>query len=371
MLENKSIYIHIPFCKKRCSYCTFLSNCDFSLQSVYFAQLYNEIASYSDHDTTIDTIFVGGGTPSCVEPKYIDGIFTCLRNNFNISESAEITVECNPESAISILPTLVKNGVNRVSFGLQSCNDSILSKIGRLHSYADFLTCIQQFRAHGITNLNADIIIGLPETSAEFLHTVNTVAALPITHISMYALEISPDSQMRRDITAKKYTAVEDQDTLADMYDEARAVLELCGFSRFEISKFAMPTYRCRHNIHYWNADSYYGFGAGAHGYINGVRYNNVADIAQYINTDVGQLTTNKQSITPEDSMTEYVMLRLRLTEGVVLSEFQRRFHRDFLTTYPNAHRLINSNFLTLTSDTITIPDDKFYMQSAILAELL
>jgi oxygen-independent coproporphyrinogen-3 oxidase len=371
MPTQTSIYIHIPFCKKRCSYCTFLSNCDFSLQDAYFSQLYNEIASYANHSTTIDTIFIGGGTPSCVEPKYIDGIFACLRANFNISQSAEITVECNPESAISILPTLTNNGVNRVSFGLQSVNDATLKTIGRLHSYAHFTHCLETFRANGITNLNADIIIGLPETEDEFLHTVNTVAALPLTHISMYALEISPDSQMRRDITAKKCTPIEDQDTLTDMYDEARAVLVKHGFQRYEISNFAKPTYSCRHNIHYWNADSYFGFGAGAHGYIDGVRYSNVTDIAQYIASAPTNIATNKQHITPEDSMSEYIMLRLRLTEGVVLSEFQRRFHRDFLAAYPTAQRLIDSNFLSLSPDAVSIPDDKFYMQSAILAELL
>lgn len=359
------IYVHIPFCKARCGYCAFCSCTDLQLIPAYFRALYAEVED-APVEEQISSVYVGGGTPSVVGGQYLAELFARLKAKYVFSPDCEITVECNPESVTAELArTLVECGVNRVSLGLQSVNDVTLSKIGRLHTYADFLRAIDVFRAAGISNLNADLILGLPESSDDFLRSVKTVAELPVTHVSVYALELYkglPLYDLRDEICT-------DQDVLADLYDDAMAILSEHGFDRYETSNFAKQGKRCRHNLNYWQEGRYHGFGASASGFVRDVRYTNVADVTAYLRNPLQKQAMEVESLAEQAK--EFVMLGLRLDDGISLAEFFGRFECDFFERYGSAQQLLNQGFLCRQGDRLFIPKDKFYIANSILAELL
>lgn len=369
MNNNYGIYVHIPFCKARCSYCAFSSCCDYSLQEEYFAKLYSEIAARSDKSVSVSTIYLGGGTPSSVETKYLDGVFSALRQYFDLSAVSEASVECNPESVTEVLLACLKrNGVNRLSFGLQSVNDNTLVRVGRIHRYSDFVKALTLARQFGFTNINADLILGLPESETDFYNSVETAVALPLTHVSVYALELhegSPICALCKGI----YGYSDDQ--LADMYDRAAAILSKNGFQRYEISNFAKAGYQCKHNLIYWNENRYFAFGASASGFVGNVRYTNPYGIKEYIAAPVTELLSSGDCISLSEQANEYAMLALRLSGGVALSEFKRRYGSDFFSFFANAERLTEQGLLIVDGDSVRVSADKIYVVNSILCELL
>lgn len=366
MVQPYSIYIHIPFCRARCKYCAFSSNVDFGLQQAYFDKLCSEIATAYAPVTDIKTLFVGGGTPTSVDGRYLMQVFDAVRKRFRLADDCEITCEANPESASADkIRLLAEQGVNRVSFGLQSVNDGTLAKIGRKHTYADFLRAMDNATAAGITNVNADVIIGLPETHADFTRTLTTVTSLPLTHLSMYALEIYPDTPMWQ----IRDECPTDEDYLADLYDEGVATFATAGFARYETSNFARDGKQCRHNLNYWREGHYYGFGASASGFVGNVRYTNARSIADYIAADNIRVEQENESLT--EQAREYAMLALRLDEGVDEALFKRRYGKPFSEFFPAATKLFADGFLENVGGHIRIPADKAYVANSILELLL
>ena len=369
MNSNYGIYIHIPFCKARCGYCAFSSCCDYALQQTYFDKLFAEIVSRSNRDVKISTIYLGGGTPSSVESHYIDKLFSTLSQHFNLANVSEISVECNPESVTDeLLVCLKRNNVNRLSFGLQSCSDETLSKIGRIHRYADFVNALNLAQKYGFINVNADLIIGLPEPLNCFKQSVDTVAQLPLTHISVYALELHENSPVYN-LCKTHYNY--DDDTLADMYDYAVSTLQRNGFNRYEISNFAKQGCECKHNLNYWNEGRYFAFGAAASGFVGNCRYTNPFDIKDYISTPTGALLKSGDELTLDEQANEYDILRLRLDSGADIDEFKRRFNADFFDFFPNAERLVKQGYIVVNGSGVRVPSDKLYVVNAILTELL
>lgn len=367
-MYNYGIYVHIPFCKARCSYCAFSSSCDYSRQPAYFRHLLLEIFDRSTKSKKISTVYFGGGTPSSVNEVFLSVLFGAL-STFDLSEVSEITFECNPESVTeSLLELLKSHGVNRLSFGLQSVNDATLKRIGRVHRYVDFLRAVKLAKDMGFNNISADLILGLPESFDDFLRSVDTVANLPLTHVSVYALELREDSPIYN-LCKTKYNY--DDDTLADMYDYAVAVLARKGFKRYEISNFAKEGYECKHNLNYWNEGRYLAFGASASGFVGNVRYTNPYDIEDYIATPIEKLRLSGDVISLNDQANEYAMLRLRLSRGVDLAEFKRRYKADFFDFFPNAAKLVKQGFICVTDNSAYVPADKLYVVNSILAELL
>ncbi len=368
MNKPNAIYVHIPFCKARCGYCAFCSCTDFSLVDAYFNRLFDEIDNCTVVDgTVIDTLFIGGGTPSSVGEVRLVTLIDRLRAKFPFAPNAEITVECNPESTNStLLSSLAQVGVNRISFGLQSVNDSTLRRIGRLHNYADFLQALACAHSCGITNVNADLILGLPESFADFRHSADTVASLPLTHVSVYALELHQGTPFA-DYCARHFP--HDDDTLADMYDYALSSLHKAGFARYEVSNFAKDGYPCRHNLNYWQEGEYYAFGASASGFVNGTRFTNVSSVTEYI--DSPNPVDFSEVVTPVNQANEFVMLGLRLSSGISLDGFSRRFGTDFHTLFPAAAKLMAQGFLVESGGNVFVPAHKFYVLNSILAELL
>lgn len=369
MDNNYGIYIHIPFCKARCGYCAFSSCCDYSLQQPYFDKLFAEMELRSDKSAKISTVYLGGGTPSSVETKYLDMLFDKLAKYFDLSEVCETTAECNPESVTdNLLACLKSNSVNRLSFGLQSANDDTLRRIGRIHRFVDFTKALSLADRFGFNNVNADLILGLPEEIDTFKRSVLTVADMPVKHISVYALELHENSPIYK-LCKSSYDY--DDDTLADMYDYACNQLAKKGFARYEISNFSKYGYECKHNINYWSEGRYFAFGAAASGFIGDVRYTNPYDIRDYISIPTENLLAAGEKITCNEQANEYVMLRLRLSSGVDVAEFERRYGTDFLSFFPNAEKLIKQKFLVSDGGRVYVPADKIYVTNSILTELL
>ncbi len=368
-MNSPSVYVHIPFCKARCGYCAFSSCTDMSLTEDYFAKLFAETDYYADRSVPVYTVYIGGGTPSSVPTEYLDALFDRLRRNFDLSRVREITVECNPESADDkLFECLVRNGVNRLSFGLQSVNDATLRRIGRLHTYRRFCEALQRARSFGFCNVNADIIIGLPETHADFIRSVREAAALPLTHLSMYALELHPGTPLFEQSGGVDFF---DGDEQADMYDEAVAVLARQGFERYEISNFCKEGNECKHNLNYWREGRYFAFGASASGFVGNARYVNPRSVKEYMTTSVSQMHSfERQVIDPNEEANEFVMLGLRLEQGISGSEFAARYGEDFWRFFLTADKLRADGFLIADGDRIKVPSDKFYVINSILAEL-
>ncbi len=369
MNNNCGIYVHIPFCKARCGYCAFSSCCDYGLQEKYFAKLYEEIDRYSDPQASISTVYLGGGTPSSVDTKYLDGLFARLRGRFDLSRATEVSVECNPESVTDdLLAFLAASGVNRLSFGLQSVNDATLARIGRIHRYDDFVRALELARKHGFDNVNADLILGLPESESDFRRSVETAANLPLAHVSVYALELHDGSPLCR-LCKEQYPYTDNQ--LADMYDCAVDALAACGFTRYETSNFARAGRRCRHNLNYWTEGRYYAFGAAASGFVGNVRYTNPFSVADYLSTPTERLRADCQTLSIGEQANEFVMLGLRLDDGVSLAEFADRYGCEFFHFFPNAAALAERGFLAVERGFVKLPTDKIYVANSILCELL
>lgn len=365
-MNNVGIYIHIPFCKARCGYCTFCSTTDLSLQDQYFDKLIEQINA--SRGGKISTVFIGGGTPSSVSLSNTTRLLQSLHAKFDLSNLVEFTVECNPESTTTEYLSLLKQyGVNRISFGLQSVNDSTLQRIGRLHNYKCFLQAFDCARQVGFTNINADLIIGLPESRQEFIHSVQTVCSLPLTHISMYALELYPNSPIYN-LCNSQYNF--DDDTLADMYDQAVQVMSSHGFDRYEISNFAKSGYTCKHNLSYWQQCQYFGFGASACGFIDDVRYTNPKTLQGYLQTPMHQLIEVEERLSTFDKAVEYVMLGLRLTQGIDLDYLQQQFDFNFFNQFHNSKFLLSKGLLVQQDNRIFIPPEHIYVTNSILVTL-
>ena len=367
--ENYSIYVHIPFCKARCGYCAFSSCIDYTLVNRYFDKLFEEIVHYSNKSVPISTVYLGGGTPSSVDCRLLDQLFAKLRFNFDLSQVTEISVECNPESVSKpLLDCLRANGVNRLSFGLQSVNNATLKRISRLHDYEQFVRALNLAQQFGFDNINADLIVGLPESETDFYNTVSTVARLPLQHVSVYALELHEGTALY-DYCKQQYPFSDDQ--LADMYDKACEILSQHNFARYEISNFAKLGRECKHNLNYWKEGRYFAFGASACGFVADERYANPYDIVDYLSTPTEQLHDESENLTLTEQANEFVMLGLRLSSGVDLNEFSHRYGKPFYQFFPNADKLQEQGLLRIADGKVTVPTDKLYVVNSILCELL
>ena len=293
-----SIYIHIPFCKKKCLYCDFLSAPACGRErEVYVKALLREISLTAEkvsNEYEVISVFFGGGTPSLLNTDQIERILSTLREGYYLAENAEITMECNPATAdYDKLSSFRKNGINRLSIGLQSADDAELKQLGRIHDYNQFLKTYFDAREAGFCNINIDIMSALPgQTYESYLDTLEKVTALEPEHISAYSLIIEEgtpfyerygeESEQKEDSIKDVFPDLPDEDTERKMYHKTKSFLQKAGFSRYEISNYAKKGYECRHNISYWTGIDYLGFGIGAASYLEGIRFKNSSDIQKY-----------------------------------------------------------------------------------------
>ena len=300
-MNGLEIYIHIPFCVKKCDYCDFLSApADLETKEKYVEALINEIKLNKNKmsEYVVDTVFIGGGTPSLLEENQISKIMSVLRDNCNMSENPEITIECNPGTITeSKLLEYKKSGINRISFGLQSANDEELKSIGRIHNYAGFLESYNLARKCGFDNINVDLMSALPgQTLKSYEETLNKVVRLEPEHISAYSLIVEENTLMYdrvKKAQIKGINILPDEESERKMYYLTNNILRSNGYRKYEISNYSKPGKECKHNIGYWQRKEYLGFGIGAASLYKENRYNNISDINKYIEVLTNNIKEN------------------------------------------------------------------------------
>lgn len=419
MEEKKKlgIYIHIPFCVKKCLYCDFLSDsADKSVIDRYIEALINEIG-YTALDSidfkgqfAVDTIFFGGGTPSLMDGEVITHIINAIRDRFDVSDKAEITIECNPGTVTKQKLDLYKKaGINRLSIGLQSANDEELKLLGRIHDYRQFLDTYSQAREAGFDNINVDLMSAIPgQTVESYIETLEKIISLSPEHISAYSLIIEPDtpfyeiySDDRGDDLALEYSkwpSLPDEDSEREMYHMTKSILEKVGYYRYEISNYSLKGYECRHNISYWNGTDYLGLGVGAASYMNGIRYSNTSDIYTYMKAcekldkipsaeyliDDEEISDEKvylnkegyheaiQSLSNNERMEEYMFLGLRMMCGISKKGFKERFDIPIDDVYGAViKKLTDQKLLKEDGDILKLTDRGIDVSNVVLANFL
>jgi oxygen-independent coproporphyrinogen-3 oxidase len=324
-MKTDFLYIHIPFCIRKCIYCDFFSVLyDESVAKTYIDALRQELYLKKDFSTTLKSIYIGGGTPSLLPNDCFRQLFNCLRNNFNFSSSAEITVEANPgtinESKIN---TVLSLGVNRLSIGIQSFNNDELKTLGRIHSSEDASRSIEIIKKEGINNFSVDLMYGIPGQTMDSWHnSISTAVGLSPTHISAYELTPEENTPLYKLIKSHKID-MPDEDLILEMYNHAIDYFASCGYEHYEISNFALPGFKCMHNLNYWDRGEYIGVGTGAHSFINGIRSNNTKDITRYIEDLNNGIIPEIESAKPTsaEALKEFIFLGLRKTEGININE--------------------------------------------------
>ena len=356
------IYVHIPFCKSKCAYCAFVSTPQLELQARYVDALVTEIRA--SERAAADTVYIGGGTPSCLYRGALTRIIDELHGKFDICDGAEITVEANPESCDSSFAAEIADcGVNRVSIGLQSSNDRILRGIGRIHTLSDFTVAVETLQKHGFYNISSDLILGLPDQDVSDAEKSLEIICDNCAHASVYALSVEENTPM----FARGY--VPDDDRVADLYDFAVNKLYTRGFARYEVSNFARPNMQSRHNIKYWQCMPYVGFGAAAHGYDGEyTRYKHSEDISAYIKNPVRE----NYALSERDRYNEYVMLALRTDNGIDISRFKSRFGYDFIDKNKEVlGKLADGGLICVNDERVTINFDKMFVMNGIIEQLM
>ena len=391
MDKSIGLYFHVPFCKSKCYYCDFnsYSGMDY-LAGSYFDALYSELDRRLDTigDRPVRSIFIGGGTPSLVEPKYITRLLELCSKHLQLDGEAEISMESNPGTLnFENLKAYKQAGVNRLSIGLQAWQDRLLKELGRIHDRDQFVKNIEAACKAGFSNINADLIFGLPGQSFEdWKETLEAVTSLKhgdgspvLKHLSCYDLKIEEGTVLGDRLKAGTLTAAEDE-LDRRMYQYTIEMLSDKGFHQYEISNFARPGYECRHNLVYWKAQEYAGFGAGSHSYLDGYRFSNVSGIESYISAvnslaspeqprpgkasqqkagkasqyNASELAHNNangpafaelhediQYIDRKEAMSEFMILGLRLTKGICEAEFQERFGESLERVYKDRLKML------------------------------
>ena len=366
------IYIHIPFCKSKCTYCDFCSYPkEIGKKEAYFACLYKELKARSAtlSDKVVSTIYFGGGTPSFVDAKYIYGTLKLIYSTFKVDKNAEITLEVNPGTIDEEKLKVYKNaGINRFSVGLQSASDETLRKLNRIHNLEDFNYAMGLLKDF---NTSVDVMIGLPEE--DFTNVKKTIDEITkhdnVKHISVYALKAEEGTPM-----FTKYLNGEllSDDEVADIYDNTVSYLKEKGFFRYEVSNFSKEGYYSRHNQNYWKRGEYLGVGVGASSFISGRRFTNTESIDEYVKAILLGVVAEvySEEIEESDARSEYAMLNLRTSSGIVYSEYEKEFNSHFLVDFKDA---VNKNrkYLDITNENIKIKDEYLYVQNTILTDFI
>ena len=377
MNGGMELYLHMPFCVRKCAYCDFLSfPTDQETQNLYTRRLREDIDAMGKKygDIPVDTIFIGGGTPSVPDSALIVGIMEHVRKAFHVAEGAEISMEANPGTVTrEKLTDYRRAGINRLSFGLQSANDRELKLLGRIHTWAEFLESFHLARECGFTNINIDLMSALPgQTRESWKDTLKRVTDLNPEHISAYSLIIEDGTPF-----GEKYGSEEgrkllpDEDSEREMYYETKRFLQDCGYERYEISNYAKPGRACRHNIGYWTGLPYLGLGLGASSYMDGCRFAVNSDMKQYLEEKPGMFT-DVEKLTKKDMEEEFFYVGLRMTAGVSLSEFERRFGISAKEVYPGLmETFVKEKAARFEGDRFVLTDYGLDVSNYIMAQFL
>ena len=358
------VYVHIPFCVKKCDYCDFISYSNkFEMQEEYVKKLINEIEDNKDllKNNEITTIYIGGGTPSSIKPELIKKVLNKIYEIADIKnkENVEITIEVNPGTVTQNNLQMYKNcGINRLSIGLQSTNDKLLNEIGRIHNYEHFLNTYNWAVDAGFSNINVDLMLGLPNQSIsdlkESLEKIIDLKPRP-KHISVYSLIVEEGTKIEEKINNGELELPEEEDE-RNQYKYTKNYLELNGYNHYEISNFAKLGYESKHNMNCWEQKQYVGFGLAAHSYVNGCRYSNTCDLEEYFNKKSKDVKIIHEEQTLEDMKKEYMLLGLRKIDGVSISKFKEKFGENPIYLFRNElQKLVEEGLIEIDLDNIKL----------------
>lgn len=367
-----SVYIHIPFCKSKCPYCDFYSyRCNKDEAEEYVIALIDEIntlrrsSDFLSEHFKADTLYLGGGTPSVLNGEQLKRIITAAKNKFKMDNTCEITLECNPSSDIeSLFPVFTETGVNRISLGMQSAVDFERRSLGRTADKTRIKYVIELLKANGIKNISLDIMLGIPDQTAESLkETLDFAVSCGVQHISAYILKIEDGTFFSKNTDHYNFP---DEDSVCDMYEQCSKYLRNAGFSHYEISNFALPGYESRHNTNYWELGNYLGIGAAAHSYIDGKRF--------YFESDSKGFIDGKKAVFDccGGDSEEYIMLRLRLKNGLNLHSLKELYPEvDTEAIKKESLLLKEQGLVNCNNESISLTEKGYLVSNAVIARLI
>lgn len=371
--HTSGIYLHIPFCIQKCNYCDFCSfpRANPATMEQYTTSLAAELRQTAPaaRNAVFDTVYFGGGTPTILPPAMLTTLLRTVKEFYPLTADTEITLECNPATADqAAFAALRAAGFNRLSIGAQSFDDRELSALGRAHNAAAIGETVAAARRAGFENISLDLMYGIPhQTKDSFAASLEHAMALDVNHLSVYSLIVEEGTPF---YTRRDTLPLPDEDMLCEMTELLLRVTATAGYHRYEISNYAKDGYHSHHNLHYWNLDDYLGFGPAAHSLWRGVRTGHSRDLAAYLAGD--DITEPEEVLTERAAMDEYVMLRLRLTDGVEKAAFRARFSADFDALY--AHRaapFLAAGLLWDDGVRLAFTQRGFDLSNAVLCELI
>ena len=380
MKKEIGIYIHIPFCKSKCYYCDFISFADKkNYQEEYIEAMIKEIKNIDLSQYNINTVYIGGGTPSILDSKYIVRILNEIKNVLEIStcHNVEITIEVNPGTVNKEkLKAYKEAGINRLSIGLQSADDNLLKEIGRIHKYEDFLKTYETAREIGFKNINIDLMLGLPNQSLNILeNSVKRVIELKPEHISVYSLILEEGTKLYNLVESGK-VVLPSEEIERKMYWKVKTMLEQNGYIHYEISNFAKEGYEARHNSDCWEQKEYIGVGVAAHSYLNNTRFSNTENLEEYIenikNNSFEKNIIIHEEQTKESMQKEYMLLGLRKIEGVCIKEFKNKFGQNPIFLYQKElDKLVREELIEINGDYIKLTNKGLDLANLVWEEFV
>ena len=381
-MKKVGIYVHIPFCKQKCKYCDFVSfQCMEDKEEEYFSCLIEEIVDKSkelkNDKISVDTIYIGGGTPSIVKTGYVQEIINTIFDNYKVEKNAEITIEVNPGTVDEEkMRKYYETGINRISIGLQSANDKLLNMLGRIHTYREFEKAYCYARKAGFKNINVDLMIGLPnQTMDDVKESLQRIIKKSPEHISVYSLIVEENTKMY-DLIETGKLQLPNEELEREMYWKVKEILESNGYEHYEISNFSKPGYQSKHNSNCWKQHDYLGFGLAAHSYYDGMRYSNIDNLKQYIDN-----MKNKEAVynivfhekqSKEDMMKEFMLLGLRKIDGVKISDFKEKFVDNPLYIFRNElNKLSCEELIKVNENEIKLTDKGLDLANVVWSEFV
>ncbi len=380
------LYIHIPFCMRKCNYCDFLSFGGVSEEEhkAYFLSLLHGIKGYDEiysNKYYVDSIFIGGGTPSMVEAGLIEELMAGIHDSFIVDQNAEISIETNPKTLTKKkLNTYLEAGINRLSIGAQSFNDALLHTMGRIHSAEDFLDNYTLARECGFRNINIDLMFAIPgQRMSVWMDTLERAIGLEPEHLSFYSLQMEEGTPFYSMSKAGSITEIEDA-LDRNMYHSGVKALKNSGYQHYEISNAAKEGYQCRHNLKYWSMEDYLGLGLGAHSFIDGVRFSQTEELTAYTREGIweekgGAIVAWEQKNTRQDNISEYIITGMRKLDGLNLIDFERRFGQTiegaFKANWNSLQKYIDDDYIVKTAGNMRFTMKGIDISNRILTEFV
>lgn len=369
MMNNPGIYLHIPFCKSKCGYCDFYSLCDYSYSKEYVKALERQLRAWEDHARNVcfDSVYIGGGTPTSIGRDLLLEVILLLKRYFTLSDGCEFTIEANPGTVNKWdLLAYREAGVNRISFGVQSARDHLLSRIGRIHTFKEAKEAILSANAMGFDNISADLMFALPDQKLEdLLYSIEEFVKLPLKHVSMYGLKVEPNTPFGRD----PLLSLPNEDVQCEMYLKGVSLLESYGFMQYEISNFSLEGFESRHNLKYWKGVPYLGFGCAAHSFFDGKRFyapNSIKDFCACSDFSPESGFYSSVELTEEDYAVEEIMLSLRTKQGM---DIERLVKSNQAKSY--AALLVKQGYGNVSGNRFSLTPKGMLVSNEIISEFL